>query len=95
MMFTFENAPVETVLREMSVRFGLRVVMMGVVPGKITIMVPEPVDADTAVSLLSTVLLGQKFAVIERPAGKGGLGRELRVMPWEEAKKEAARLWRE
>jgi type II secretory pathway component GspD/PulD (secretin) len=86
MMFKFENAPVETVLSEMSARFGLRVVMMGVVPGKITIMVPEPVDAEEAVSLLSTVLLEQKFAVIQRPVGKA---MELRVMPWERAKKEA------
>jgi type II secretory pathway component GspD/PulD (secretin) len=89
MLFRFEDAAVEDVLREVTVRLGIVIEKDGIVPGRISIMVPEALNEDQAVALLDTILLSVRYAAVEVHY-PGDERRILRVMTFEKAKKKAA-----
>jgi hypothetical protein len=92
MKFQFENASIDTVLNEMSARFGFVIQRTVPLTGKVSVMVPQPVSADEAITLLNSLLVPLGYAAVEKPAleqADGRMARVLRVMTWERAKKEA------
>jgi hypothetical protein len=88
MVFHFEDTAVEDILREVTAKFGIAVEKDGIVPGRVTILVPEALNEQQAVSLLDTILLSVHYAAVERQR-EGDPRRVLRVMPFDLAKKEA------
>ncbi len=88
MVFRFEDAAVEDVLREVSIRLGIVIEKDGIVPGRVSVMVPGELNEDQAVGLLNSILLSVRYATVEVQR-EGDPRRILRVMPFEQAKKEA------
>ena len=79
-------------LDEMSARLGFIVQKVVPVTGKITVWAPAPVDADEAIVLLNAMLVRLGYAALEQPPREldgGGTARVLKVMTWDQAKKEA------
>ena len=92
MEFKFENASVDAVLDEMSVRLGFIIEKTMPITSKITIWAPKPVDADEAIVLLNSILVPIGYAAVEQPPREldgGKTARVLKVMTWAQAKKEA------
>jgi hypothetical protein len=92
MEFQFENTALDTVLDEMSARLGFVIQKAVPVKGKITVRAPAPVDADEAIVLLNSLLVPLGYAALEKPPQEmegGGTARVLKVMTWDQAKKEA------
>jgi len=90
MEFRFENASVDSILDELSTRLGFVIQKTEAIPARVTVMAPQKVDADEAVSLLNTVLISVGYAAIEQPERQNADGtttRVLRVMTFKEAKK--------
>src|SRR5262245_45188273 len=65
MRFVFTDAPVDTVLNQLSERFGFIIIKPGPVPGRITINNQNEVNADQAVRLLNEFLVPLGFATLE------------------------------
>jgi hypothetical protein len=92
MEFRFQNAAIETVLEEMAARLGFVIERTVQLNGRISVMAPEPVDADEAIVLLNTLIVPLGYGAVEKPAQEqadGRMARVLRVMPWDQVKKEA------
>ena len=91
MRFNFVQAPVSSILTEMSTRFGFIIVQPQTpVPGNINIQVPDELDADGAIKLLNNILspLGFTSLISETtPTMAGDQRTVLRVVTLNEAKK--------
>jgi hypothetical protein len=91
MMFRFVDTPVEKILEEMSRNLGIEIDRAGPVPGRISVYVPNPVDAAEAVRLLNALLASSGYTamVIDRYNPDGTPRLAVRVWTIDEAKKGA------
>jgi type II secretory pathway component GspD/PulD (secretin) len=64
MKFQFVETPVETILDEISARLGIEIDRAEPVPGRISIIVPQPVDADEALRLLNSILAPAQYTAV-------------------------------
>lgn len=88
MAFRFVDARVDDILTEMSSRFGFIILKTQQIPTRVTIQVPEPVNAEQAVNWLNTLLTQIGMQAIESATGPGPEGRTtLRIVSLLEAKK--------
>ena len=71
MSFRFENATVDTILTEMSRRFGFIIIQSIQITARLTIQVPNPVNADEAVRMLNNLLVPLGYATLETRTGEG------------------------
>ena len=88
MIFHFEDTAVEDIVREVTTKFGITIEKTGPIPSRVTVLVPQALNEDQAVSLLNTILLSVHYAAVERHI-EGDPRRILRVMTFDQAKKEA------
>jgi type II secretory pathway component GspD/PulD (secretin) len=82
MNFRFQAATIDEILNEMSQRFGFIIVQSVNISQRITINVPNPVDADDAVRLINSALYSLQYGMIETRTGTGDEAKTvLRVVP--------------
>jgi hypothetical protein len=92
MEFQFQNAEIDTVLDEMAARLGFVIERTVKLNGRISVRAPAPVNSDEAIVLLNTMIVPLGYGAVEKPAQEQADGRKarvLRVMPWDQAKKES------
>ena len=65
MKFQFIETPVETILDEMSQKLGIEIDRAAPVPGRISVYVPNPVNAAEAVRLLNALLASSGYTAME------------------------------
>jgi hypothetical protein len=87
MNFRFEDTPIDLILNEMAQRLDVIIEKKDPLPTRVTIYVPEKIDAEQAVGLINSILLSVKYAAVEVHR-EGEPKRILRVMPFDQAKKE-------
>lgn len=87
MNFSFHDARIDDILAEMTLRLDLIIEKNDPLYTRVYINVPGKVDTDQAIGLINSILLSVKYAAVEVHR-EGEPRRILRVMPFDQAKKE-------
>jgi hypothetical protein len=87
----FVDTPIDAILDEMAATLGIEIDRAAPVPGRITVNVPNPVNAEEAMHLLNALLapFGYTSMELERYAADGTPRLAVRVWSIEDAKKGA------
>ena len=79
-LLNFKNATLTTILEYLSEVAGLVVVMDVEIDGRMTVISRQPMTVREAISLINSILIEKEYAAIR-------MGRTLKIVPLEEAKK--------
>ena len=79
-LLNFKNATLATILEYLSEVAGLVVVMDVEIDGRMTVISRQPMTVQEAISLINSILIEREYAAIR-------MGRTLKIVPLEEAKK--------
>ncbi|MBN2377627.1 MAG: type II secretion system secretin GspD [Sedimentisphaerales bacterium] len=79
-LLNFKNATLATILEHLSEVAGLVIVMDVEIDGRMTVISRQPMTIQEAISLINSILIERQYAAIR-------MGRTLKIVPLEEAKK--------
>ncbi len=71
MSMNYENAPVDIIMKDMARAFGFIIVVNTALPQRVTVHVPNSINADEAVGILNSMLLTQGYGTISSKTDSG------------------------